>query len=665
MKRFHFAALAFILMPALFVPSCKEKGPVPVETVRFNPAEDMSGRKIALAGFDKDFPTDWSGYNYLVLVARTSTSQYMYLGMNTDSGYAEASVTFYASDGWIRTAIPLDYFRKRPAASHDMAATFNKKRPFAHIGLHGTQRELVGVDSIGIRMSMPVKDCRIDLADVYLTVEDPGDAYLGDKPVVDEFGQWNLGEFEGKVHSEEELRAEWAKEDAELAAFRDDTHSKYGGLLARKVKATGYFRVEKIDGKWWFVDPDGCLFLSNASTDIEPGGGGTVLNPLPGMYVEKAPEGFVAPADLRRTLGRIVRVQPAPEGQEDHVVWLTDWNLYRRHGAEDTERKANQLNIDRMKAWGMNTIGNWSSRALMDMDQVPFMTSLGGIGIQTGIYGMPDVYRDDFAAIVDEGVKRSTERYKDSRMLIGWFLGNEPTWSNRETLLCDYILEADDAMPMKQALLKHIGKNGDTPESRKAFAYQTFERFVRTVNKALKKYDPNHLNLGIRFGAGLPADEVLEICRKNFDVYSFNNYGIEANVRTMDRVSEVTGLPMIIGEYHFGSVDRSLGESVIKVTSPEQRAVAYRNYTEKAFSHPGLIGVCWFAWYDEPILGRGDGENYNTGLLDATDRPYPRMVEAVKASAARMYDIHGGKVAPFDQRPVRAGRNFVDAWSPK
>ena len=24
-----------------------------------------------------------------------------------------------------------------------------------------------------------------------------------------------------------------------------------------------------------------------------------------------------------------------------------------------------------------------------------------------------------------------------------------------------------------------------------------------------------------------------------------------------------------------------------------------------------------------------------------------------------------GKVAPFDQRPVRAGRNFVDAWSPK
>ena len=54
MKRFHFAALAFILMPALFVPSCKEKEPVPVATVRFNPEEQMSGRKIALKEFDKD-----------------------------------------------------------------------------------------------------------------------------------------------------------------------------------------------------------------------------------------------------------------------------------------------------------------------------------------------------------------------------------------------------------------------------------------------------------------------------------------------------------------------------------------------------------------------------------------------------------------------------------
>ena len=632
--------------------------PAVLETVRFNPALQMSGRKIALSRFDQDFPTDWNPYNYLVLVVRTSTSEQMYLGMNTESGYAETGIAFYAPGGWIRTAVPLDYFRKRPAAAVDMAATFNKKRPLAHIGLHGTQHVLTGVDSIGFRMTRPVREGTLDIAQAFLSVDDPGDAYLGTEPIVDEFGQWNLGEFEGKIHSEAELRAEWAREDAALRAFRDENRSRYGGDLRRKVKGSGWFRVQKIDGRWWFVDPDGYLFLSNGSTDIEPGGGGTVIAPLEGMYRENPPEGFTAPA---RTLGRTVRVQDDP-AQQEHIVPLTDWNLYRRHGADSTEYKANQLNIDRMKAWGMNTIGNWSSRALMAMGQMPYMTSLGNIGISNGIYGMPDVYRDDFEALVDEGVRTSTARCKDDPMLIGWFLGNEPTWSNKELLLCDYILEADEATPMRKALVRHFERFGDTPESRRAFAYETFERFVRTVNRALKKYDPHHLNLGIRFGAGLPADEVLRICKRYFDVYSFNNYGIEANRRTMDRVAQVTGLPMIIGEYHFGSVDRALGESVIKVASPEQRAVAYRNYTEKAFSHPSLTGVCWFAWYDEPLLGRGDGENYNTGLIDATDRPYPLMIDAIRSSADRMYDIHGGTLQPFDRRPDPAGTPFLDAW---
>jgi len=46
--------------------------------------------------------------------------------------------------------------------------------------------------------------------------------------------------------------------------------SKYGGFSGTKVKATGFFRVEKIDGRWWFVDPEGCLFFSTGSTCIGP-----------------------------------------------------------------------------------------------------------------------------------------------------------------------------------------------------------------------------------------------------------------------------------------------------------------------------------------------------------------------------------------------------------
>ena len=38
--------------------------------------------------------------------------------------------------------------------------------------------------------------------------------------------------------------------------------SKYGGRLDKKEKATGFFRVANRDGRWWMVDPDGCLFIS-------------------------------------------------------------------------------------------------------------------------------------------------------------------------------------------------------------------------------------------------------------------------------------------------------------------------------------------------------------------------------------------------------------------
>ena len=53
--------------------------------------------------------------------------------------------------------------------------------------------------------------------------------------------------------------------------FRSDDSgiSKYGGFKDIKVKATGFFHVEKIDEKWWFVDPEGYLFFSNGSCCID------------------------------------------------------------------------------------------------------------------------------------------------------------------------------------------------------------------------------------------------------------------------------------------------------------------------------------------------------------------------------------------------------------
>jgi hypothetical protein len=57
-------------------------------------------------------------------------------------------------------------------------------------------------------------------------------------------------------------------------------------------------------------------------------------------------------------------------------------------------------------------------------------------------------------------------------------------------------------------------------------------------------------------------------------------------------------------------------------------------------------------WRDEPVLGRRDGENYNIGFVDATDRPYPELVSAAQATHLRLRQVHSGRVPPFNRKPL-------------
>ena len=37
----------------------------------------------------------------------------------------------------------------------------------------------------------------------------------------------------------------------------DSGLDKFGGVIEPKQKATGFFRVENINGRWWIIDPVG------------------------------------------------------------------------------------------------------------------------------------------------------------------------------------------------------------------------------------------------------------------------------------------------------------------------------------------------------------------------------------------------------------------------
>jgi len=341
---------------------------------------------------------------------------------------------------------------------------------------------------------------------------------------------------------------------------------------------------------WWFVDPHGHLFLSTSSNGIGGFGGGG-----------RGARGGTTPA-------------PTP-----------------------AQTAANNRTLRRLDAWGLNTGGTGRSNILFfRAPRTP----------ETTFLGVPDVYAADCARSIDEAASTQCTPRKDDPLVIGYFMGNEPPWGDREGEVVDMILAGPDTAT-KAKLKEHLAQ-GDTPKRRRQFVVTAFEKYLELVCGAVRKYDPNHLNLGIRFG-GKPADEVLRTARV-FDVCSINVYEYEPT-KQIERSWRLSGRPILLGEFHIGVPENGLGSGLVQAANQAERGIGYRYFVEQAMSLPYCLGAHWFTWRDEPVLGRFDGENYNIGFVDVTDRPYPELVAAAKTTHQRLPDVHGGKTLPFPQKP--------------
>jgi hypothetical protein len=601
-------------------------------TVVFDSSEPGRENRILLTEMGGDLPADWSDYEALVLEIRASSPQRFNLKVynkNPDKSEARFSrVLFHPYPKvWVRAAIPISMLTAPPRTGHDMASVGNRSRAGYYVGLWGPFVPLTDVESIAFEMENPIGTPSLEIRSVRVVKESPGDAILEGTPVVDEFGQFTHETWPGKVQSLEDLEQAWKEDESKLDAG-DYGYGRYGGYKNTKARATGFFRVEKIDGKWWFVDPDGHLFLSVGSDVMRP-------------------EQITRTADRESFFKELPPADLLPGGppRDDPGASFVTWNLQRRFGENWLQGWAD-LTFRRMEAWGLNTVANWSHQGLWDAGRMPYVIPLASWQTEVSYLGLPDVYSPEFLQLVDERAKRQCEPRKNDPWLIGYFLANEPPFPQKELQTAQMILDGPETAT--QAELKKWLAPGDTPERRKQFIDQAFDRYVQVTSQAVKKYDPNHLNLGMRSG-GRPTESEIAAA-KAFDVYSINVYNFELQAEQVKRITELTGKPVIIGEFHFGTPGRGLSAGLVQVKDYPERGVAYRYYVEQAFAMPELIGTHWFQWVDQMCTGRFDGENYNIGLVDVTDRPYPELVEALQATHKRLHAVHAGKAEPFSTR---------------
>lgn len=588
---------------------------------------EQSEHKWALKQLNPQLPSDWSGYEYLVLEMKASSPQRFNLTFFSGS-VAQRRQMQPMAGVWIRAAVPLQYYRQPNRAGFDLASVGKVPRNSFWISTGGVYGPLNAVEAIGVSMLAPLGAPTLEIRSITLAKEDPGSDVLDSKPVVDEFGQWIPSDWAGKVKKLEQAKEDWAAEESGLKAG-DFGYCGFGGYANTKARATGFFRVEQVDGKWWFVDPDGHLFFSTGPTGMGAGSGDARLKGREDYFKALPP------------------VDPAPpQGRRPQTGFYT-WNLQRRHG-DEWRTKWIDLCLRRLESWGLNTIGNWSDSRLWDAHKKAYVVNLRGWGMETGYLGMPDVFSEEWPKTVDKAAAEQCAPRKDDPYLLGYFVANEPPWPGRESLVVDVILERPPSAIQREA--KAFLDAGDTPERRKQFIYRAYDKYLEVINAAIKRHDPNHLNLGLRFGGSVPPAEMLR-ASKAFDVYSMNVYSTAVNVKVMEEIYQVTGLPIIVGEFHFGVPGRGLAAGLVQVRDQAERGLAYRYYVEQAAAFPAFIGSSWFQWVDQPSAGRMDGENYNIGLVDVTDRPYAELIEAMKTTHRRLLEVHAGKTAPYAVKP--------------
>lgn len=476
------------------------------------------------------------------------------------------------------------------------------------------------------------------------------------KPFVDRYGQFNGEDWPGKLRRDTDFAERLQREEADIKARPAvDGRGKYGGwATGPRLKATGRFSVVKHDGKWWFVDPSGCLFWSSGVTGLRAESGGPIRG---GAHCYEWLPGAGDPLAAYR--------------RKNRTVDFFKMNLHRKYGPEFPQRFAD-ISTRRLVSWGFNTVGNWSDAETWQTRRVPYTIPVGyrcptfrkRIHAHKTKY-FPDVFNEAFGPAVAAGLERYAV-HRDDPWLLGVFIDNELMWNDAPLLALGDTGGSATQAAVIDRLRRRYGtvdklnsewqtslaswdamRGGVTlsPPQAKAARRDIDDiqeliaaRYYAVCREQMDRHMPGCLYFGSRF-SNYPRTVVAE-CAKRADVVCFNIYRDLPDEKDADELAAELDFPVIIGEYHFGALDRGMFHTGLR-PAPDQdgRAEKFAEYLRTAIRAPWCVGAHWFQFRDQALTGRGDGENYNIGFVTITDTPYPEMRGAARRVHTGLYSL--------------------------
>jgi hypothetical protein len=417
----------------------------------------------------------------------------------------------------------------------------------------------------------------------------------------------------------------------------------------RTVRGTpGYWRLAQgHDGVWWFVSPDNRPEFLNAVTTVQPYQ----------LARDRNGPDFVS-RDFNGLAG----------GEGDLDAWSVK-------------------TLQRVRQTGFKSLGAWCHPAFHKLD-VPIVRDLN-ITTYMSSSGLR-FYSPQWPELADRSVRVQVEPLRQNRNLIGYYTDNELDWSDEAIGPRAHFdnLTADD--PSRAQVMIVVRKVWNTLESfnadwqtsladwleintwkvlprqprasydrlLSAWLSHLAEDYFRLTSGLVRKYDPNHLILGVRFRAFAP-DEVVRASRHYTDAQSINIYPSDAKLDAdvFSKLHQLSGQPVIVSEYSFHALDGRSGNRNTfgfgaQVLDQQARADAYKLFTTRLARVPYIVGGEWFQWMDEPPSGRSaDGEDVNFGIVDIDDKPYELLEAAVRKTTPMLNRLHAASAAD-DQKEV-------------
>lgn len=278
---------------------------------------------------------------------------------------------------------------------------------------------------------------------------------------------------------------------------------------------------------------------------------------------------------------------------------------------------------------------------------------------------IPNMFHPGFAEYADRRAKELCSSRRNDLNLFGYFLDNELVWWGKDkarplaTGLYDTVAKLPPAHTARKALETFKKRHGEDKIGFLAFAAETY---FSVLCAAVRRHDPNHLILGVRFAGFNGAHPVvIKACGRHCDVVSVNSYpraDLDRNVveawkggryqniaKLLNWLHSLSKKPVLLTEWSFMALDSGCPCTYAtgqRFNTQAERTAASELFVRTVLSAKGVVGYNFFAWMDDPKEGtsRTCPENGNYGLVSINDEPYAQMTEMFKNVHSQVAEIH-------------------------